>query len=95
MTDQAKPSRPTRFWLLAIFSGVLPWFGGLLVMLTSSVLWLALAGVLISVVSSTGAYLLRRSRDPVGAKQWLIVEPMLFGCYYVVAAVLVRYMFLR
>jgi hypothetical protein len=95
MTNQIDPSKSTRFKLLAIISGLLPWFGGLLVTLTRSVARLALAGVLICLLSSTGAYLLRKSRDPVSAKHWLIVEPLLFGCYYLFAVALVRYVFLR
>jgi hypothetical protein len=95
MTNQIDPSKSTRFKVLAIFSGLLPWFGGLLVTLTRSIFWLALAGVLICVLSSTGAYLMRKSRDPVSAKHWLIVEPVLFGSYYLFAVVLIRYVFLR
>jgi hypothetical protein len=81
--------------LLALFSGLLPWFAGLLVIATRNLLWLAVAGVLVCVLSTTGAYLLRKSRDPVSAKSWLIAEPILFGCYYVFSAVLIRYVFLR
>ncbi len=80
---------------LALFSGLLPWASGLLVVLTSDIRWLVLAGVLVSAASSAGMYLLRKSRDSVAAKHWLIVEPMLFGCYYVVSAVLIRYVFIR
>jgi hypothetical protein len=80
---------------VAIFSGLLPWFAGLLVIVTGNILWLAIAGVLVCVLSTTGAYLVRKSRDPVSAQHWLIAEPFLFGCYYVFSAVLVRYVFLR
>ena len=65
--------------LVAILSGISPWFAGLLVILTHSVLWLALAGVLVCVLSSTGMYLLRKSRDRVSAKHWLIVDPFCLG----------------
>jgi hypothetical protein len=94
MTNQTQP-KSRRPVLVAILSGISPWFAGLLVILTHSVLWLALAGVLVCVLSSTGMYLLRKSRDPVSAKHWLIVEPLLFGCYYTSSAVLIRYVFLR
>jgi hypothetical protein len=73
----------------------LPWFGGLLVTVTRSVFWLAIVGVLICILSSTGAYLVRKSGNPQSAKHWLIIEPMLFGCYYLFAVVLIRYVFLR
>ena len=95
MTNQIDPSKSTRSKLLAVFSGLLPWSGGLLATLTRSVLWLVLAGVLICVASSTGTYLLRKSRDPVSAKHWLIAEPLLFGSYYLLAVDVVHYVFLR
>lgn len=80
---------------VAVVCGLLPWFGGLLIVATRSITWLAVAGVAITVLSTTGAYLVRKSRDPIGAKHWLIAEPMLFGCYYLFALVLVRYVLLR
>lgn len=95
MMNQIKSSKSTSSMLLALFSGLLPWFAGLLVIATRNILWLAVAGVLVCVASTTGAYLLRRSNGRGDAKQWLIAEPFLFGCYYVFSAVLIRYVFLR
>jgi phosphate starvation-inducible membrane PsiE len=80
---------------LALATGVLPWAGGLLVTVTSNILWLAVAGVLICGASTTGAYLMRKTSDPVRAKYMLIVDAMLFGIYFVFSAVVIRYVFLR
>ena len=95
MTNQIQRSTSTRSVVLALFSGLLPWFAGLLVIVTHNILWLAVAGMLVCVSSATGMYLLRRSQGRPNAKQWLIAEPILFGCYYVVSTVLIRYVLLR
>jgi uncharacterized membrane protein len=81
--------------VLALCSGLLPWFAGLLVIATHNVLLLASAGVLVCVLSTTGMCLLRKSHGRGDAKQWLIVEPFLFGCYYAISAVLIHYVLLR
>jgi hypothetical protein len=94
MTDKVE-TKSNRLKLLAILSGLLPYVGGFLVLITRNILWLAFAGVLICGVSTTGAYIVRRSRDPVSAKYWLLVEPILFGTYFVFVAVTIRYMFLH
>jgi len=81
--------------LLALATGVLPWVGGLLVTVTSNIRWLAVGGVLICIVSTTGAHLMRKASDPGYAKYMLIVDPLLFGTYFVFSAVIIRYVFLR
>jgi hypothetical protein len=86
-------SRDLRF--VAAACGLLPWSGGLLIVVTRSIMWLAVAGVAITVLSTAGAYFVRKSRDPISARHWLIAEPMLFGCYYLFALVLVHYVLLR
>jgi len=96
MANRTEALRSTRPELsLAIFAGVLPYLGGLLVTLTRNILWLTLAGALICVISTTGAYLVRKSRDPVGAKQRLIIDPSLYGFEFVFTVVLIRYVFLH
>lgn len=95
MTTQIKSRKSTSSVLLALFSGLLPWFAGLLVIVTRNILWLAVAGVLVVVLSTTGMYLVRNSHGRGDAKQWLIAEPFLFGCYFAVSAVLIHYVLLR
>jgi len=89
----AKIGRSQLFLALAI--GVLPWAGGLLVTVTGNIGWLAVAGVLICVASTTGAYVMGKADDPVRAKYMLIVNSLLFGTYFVFSAVVIRYVFLR
>jgi hypothetical protein len=88
-------SRLRRSALLALTIGLLPWSTGLLVTVTRNILCLAVAGVLVSSSCSVGMYWLRKSYGRADAKQWLIIEPLLFGCYFVVSAVLINYVFLR
>jgi|SRR5208282_1810335 uncharacterized membrane protein len=95
MTNQIKSPKSAGSRLLALFSGLLPWFAGLLVIATRNILSLAVAGVLVCFLSTTGAYLLRKSQGRGDAKQWLIAEPFLFGCYYAVSAVLIHYVLLH
>ena len=95
MTQTAQSQKSRGLLFVAAVCGLLPWFGGLLIVATRSIPWLAVAGVVITAFSTTGAYFVRKSRDPVSAKHWLIAEPMLFGCYYLFALVLVRYIVLR
>ena len=84
------------YQLLAITSGLLPWIGGVVfATLTTNVSWLAFLGVIVTLIATTGAFVCRRTVDPVGAKQWLIGEPILFGCYYMFAVIIMRYVFLR
>jgi hypothetical protein len=89
------PKRTRSQLFLTIFSGLLPYFGGLLMTLTRNIGWLAFAGALICVVSTSGAYFVRKYRDPVSAKQRLIIDPMLYGFEFVLTAVLIRYVFMR
>lgn len=79
----------------ALSCGLLPYLGGLLVIWTRQVGWLALACALICVISTSGAYTLRKSADPDTAKPRLIVDPMLYGVEFALTAVLIRYVFLR
>jgi uncharacterized membrane protein len=94
MTNQIKSPKSTGSILLALFSGLLPWFAGLLVIATRNILSLAVAGALVCVLSTTGTYLARKSHGRDDAKIWLIAEPFLFGCYYAVSAVLIHYVLL-
>ena len=82
--------------LKAILSGFLPYFGGgVLVFLTHDMRVLAFAGVLIRTTSTSGAYVMRGLRDPITAKQRLIIDPFLYGFEYIFTAVLTYYLFLR
>lgn len=95
-SEVSKRARYTRSQsLLAIVPGLLPYLGGLLVTVTRNVGWLAFAGALICVVSTSGAYFVRKYRDPVSAKQRLIVDPMLYGFEFIFTAILIRYMFMH
>ena len=81
--------RATAFTL---FFGFLPYVGGgILVLLTHDLVQLAIAGVLITTFSTTGAYFLRRRKDWQSAKYWLMADPFLYGSEFVFTAVLVRY----
>jgi hypothetical protein len=82
--------------LLAISSGFLPYFGGgVLVFLTHDMRVLAFAGVLITTAGTYGAYVIRNLRDPITAKQRLIIDPFLYGFEYVFTVVMIYCMFLR
>jgi hypothetical protein len=90
------PTKPTRSQLVAaIFFGLLPYVGGLLVIVTRNIFWLTITGVLICIASTTGTYILRKTYDPVLAKHRLTVDPMLYGIEFVFIAVLIRYLFMR
>ena len=93
----ANPRRKAtrREMFMALSFGLLPYLGGLLVIWTRQVGWLALEGALICVVSTSGAYILRKSADSETAKQRLIIDPMLYGFEFAFTAVLIRYVFLR
>ena len=93
----ANPRRKAtrREMFMALSCGLLPYFGGLLVIWTRQVGWLALAGALICVVSTSGAYILRKSADSETAKHRLIIDPMLYGFEFAFTSVLIRYVFLR
>lgn len=71
----------------AICCGLLPYAGGLLVTLTQRIVWLALAGLAISVISTSVAYALRKSTDPVKAKKRLKVDPLLYGFEFAFTAI--------
>jgi hypothetical protein len=79
----------------AIFCGLLPYLGGLLVILTRQIGWLALTGAAICVISTSTAYTLRKSTNPVRAKQRLMVDPLLYGFEFAFTAALIRYVFMR
>src|SRR5512147_180695 len=89
------PKSTPWMFLVALFAGLLPYLGGTLVVWTRNLVWLAIAGGVICVISTTGAYLERRTRNPVYAKHRLIIDPMLYGFEFVFTAVLIRYVFLR
>lgn len=96
MANQTERPKPTRTQVFgAVFYGLLPYLGGLLVILTRRIGWLALAGAAICVVSTSAAYALRKSANPVTAKQRLIVDPLLYGFEFVLTAALIRYVFMR
>jgi hypothetical protein len=81
--------------LLTLLGGLLPYLGGLLVIATRSIQWLAFAGALICVLWTSLAYHMRKYRDPVSAKQILLVDPMLYGFEFVFTAVVIRFVFKR
>jgi peptidoglycan biosynthesis protein MviN/MurJ (putative lipid II flippase) len=96
MVNQTERPKPTRTQVFgAIFSGLLPYLGGLLVILTRRIGWLALAAAAICVISTSVAYTLRKSTNPVTAKQRLMVDPLLYGFEFAFTAVLIRYVFMR
>ena len=80
---------------MALACGFLPYVGGLLVIWTRHVALLAFVGTLICVISTSSAYILRKSVDPDTAKDRLIVDPMLYGAEFAFTALLIRYVFLR
>ena len=66
-----------------------------MVFATRNIQVLALAGCLITVFCTIAAYLLRKTRDPISAKQRLIIDPFLYAFEYVFTATLIRYVVLR
>lgn len=96
MVNQTERPKPTRTQLFgAILCGLLPYLGGLIVILTRRIGWLALAGAAICVISTSAAYTLRKATDPVTAKQRLMVDPLLYGFEFAFTAALIRYVFMR
>jgi hypothetical protein len=94
-TQDVRP-KPSRLHLTAaICCGLLPYLGGLLVTLTRQIGLLAVAGVAIAAISTSGAYFLRKSADAVTAKQRLMIDPLLYGSEFVLTAVLIRFVFMR
>jgi hypothetical protein len=91
--ERPKPTRAEVF--VAIFCGLLPYLGALLVILTRRISWLVLAGAAICVISTSAAYTLRKSTNPVAAKQRLMVDPLLYGFEFAFTAVLIRFVFMR
>ena len=90
MVNQTERPKATPFKVfVAISCGLLPYVGGLLVTLTRRIGWLALAGVAISVISTSAAYALRKSTDPVRAKKRLRVDPLLYGFEFASTAILI------
>ena len=67
----------------------------MLVILTRQISWLALTGVVIGAVSTSAAFAVRKHRDPITAKQRLVIDPLLYAFEFVFTAVLIRYMFMR
>jgi hypothetical protein len=80
---------------LAICLALLPYFGGLLVIVTRDVGWLALAGAAICALCTCGAYFAGKRRNPALAKLRLMVDPILYSCEFLVTAVVIRYVFMR
>lgn len=72
---------------LAVSCGLLPYVGGLLVTLTRNIGWLVLAGVAISLISTSTVYALRKSTDPVKAKKRLNIDPLLYGFEFALTAI--------
>jgi hypothetical protein len=90
MVNQTEQPKATPFKVfVAISCGLLPYAGGLLVTLTRRIGWLAVAGVAISVISTSAAYALRKSTDSVRAKKRLKVDPLLYGFEFAFTAILV------
>jgi hypothetical protein len=81
---------------LALFAGLLPYVGGALVVtLTRGIGWVALAGAAICIISTSAAYAMRKSSDPVRAKRRVMIDPALYGSEFAFTAVLIRYVFIR
>ena len=96
MAKRTAGSKPTGSQLfLTLFCGLLPYLGGSLVIVTRSIQWLTFAGALICVISTSLAYHIRKYRDPVSAKQMLMVDPMLYGFEFFITAVMIRFMFMH
>jgi hypothetical protein len=94
MASQAERPKATPFEVfVAISCGLLPYAGGLLVILTQRIGWLILAGVAISVVSTSTAYALRKSTDPVKAQKRLKIDSLLYGSEFAFTAILVYSVF--
>ena len=97
MANQTEQPKATRLQVfVAIFAALLPYVGGAVVVtLTRGIGWLALAGAATCVLSTSAAYALRKSTDPVTAKQRLMVDPLLYGFEFALTAALIRYVFMR
>lgn len=97
MANETERTKATRLQVfVAIFAGLLPYVGGgVLVTLTRGIGWLALAGAAICVISTSTAYALRKSTDPVTAKQRLMIDPLLYGFEFAFTAALICYGFMR
>lgn len=90
MVNQTERPKATPFEVSVVIScGLLPYAGGLLVILTRRIGLLALAGVAISVISTSAVYALRKSTDPVRAKKRLKVDPLLYGFEFVSTAIVI------
>lgn len=90
MVNQTERPKATPFEVfVAISCGLLSYAGGFLVTLTRRIGWLALAGVAISVISTSAAYVLRKPTDPVRAKKRLRVDPLLYGFEFVFAVIVI------
>jgi hypothetical protein len=81
--------------LVVICCGLLPYLGGLLVTFTQRIGWLVLAGAAICLTSTSAVYALRKSTDPVRAKQRLMVDSLLYGLEFAFTAALIPYVFMR
>jgi len=97
MANQTERPKATRLQVfVAIFAALLPYVGGgVLVTLTRGIGWLALAGAAISVISTSAAYTLRKSTNPVTAKKRLKVDPLLYGFEFTFTAILICCVFTR
>lgn len=81
---------------LALFAGLLPYVvGALVVTLTRRIGWVALGGAAICIISTSAAYAMRKSTDPVRAKRRLMIDPVLYGSEFAITAALIRYVFIR
>ena len=96
MANRTQRLTPTRLkGFVAICCGFLPYLGGLLVTFTRQIGWLVLAGAVICLVSTSAAYGLRKSINPVTAKHRLMVDPLLYGFEFAFTTVVIRYVFIR
>lgn len=90
MVNQTERPKGTPFKVFVAGScALLPYLGGLLVTLTRRIVWLALAGVAISLISTSAAYALRKSTDPIRAKKRLTVDALLYGFEFASTAILI------
>ena len=95
MTDQPKPQIATHQKLLAIVLGLVPCSGGVLVLITSNLLYLVVAGVILCTIAAAGFYALSKPGNLETAKARLVVNLILFPIYYAFAAIIVYYGFLH
>ena len=73
--------------------GLLPYFAGACFgLVTQTTTILIIAGILITVLCTAGAYVIRKRSNQSNATQRLMVDPFLYASEFAVTAVLIHYM---